>query len=138
MTTDPDSIRILVVDDMAEIRRIIAHFLRRMLFCEIEEAEDGLDGVSLLLRRQFQLVITDLSMPRMTGLEFIGFIQQRDDLRDIPVLVLTSFSDEQSHMQAMGLRARAFLQKPFSPQKLMQALAEIVPPEFIRGNIPNT
>lgn len=130
MTVTHENINVLVVDDMPEIRRIIRHVLHKSLHSYIIEAENGLDAISKMLEHPPDLIITDLSMPRMTGLEFIGFVQQREDLAHIPIIILTSQSDEQTQIQAMGLHVKAFLQKPFNPQKLMQTLNEIVPEKY--------
>lgn len=130
MTEQNGNIKVLVVDDMPEIRRIIRHVLNKSLRSYIIEAENGLDAISKLLEHHPDLIITDLAMPRMTGLEFIGFVQQRDDLAQIPIIILTSQSDEQTQIQALGLHVKAFLQKPFNPQKLLQTLTDIVPKEY--------
>ncbi len=119
-------IKILIVDDMPEIRRIIRHVLERSLHAELIEAENGLDAISKLLETKVDVIITDLSMPSMTGLEFIGFVQHRDDLKATPIVVLTSQTDERVQVQALGLNVRTFLQKPFNPQKLLNALANVV------------
>ena len=121
------TLRILVVDDMPEIRKIIRHVLEKFVHAEIDEAEDGLEAISKAMHSTPQIVITDISMPRMTGLEFIGFMQQRSELSSIPVIVLTSHTDERTQAQALGLQVRAYLQKPFNPQKLLQTLSAILP-----------
>lgn len=130
MSNSTSEYKILVVDDMPEIRRIILHVLHRSLHTIIDEAENGLEAIAKSLDMKPDLIITDLSMPRMTGMEFIGFIQQRDDFRHTPIIVLTSQSDEQTQIQALGLHVRAFLQKPFNPQALMQVLSGIVPDHY--------
>ncbi len=125
---------VLVADDMPEIRRIISHVLTHSLPVEVAEAENGLEAISVLLGHKPDLIITDLSMPGMTGMEFIGFIQSREDFADIPIIILSTQADERTQMQAQGLHVRACLQKPFNPQLMLQTIRNILLPETVREN----
>jgi len=119
--------RILLVDDTEQIRRIIIHFLNRLLRCDIYQAVDGLDGIEKMLEVKPDLIITDIVMPRMNGLEFLGFVNQHESQQDVPVIVLTSQDDENTFLQALKLNIVAFLPKPFQPESLMEILRDVVP-----------
>lgn len=123
---------VLVADDMPEIRRIISHVLTHSLPVEVAEAENGLEAISILLHRKPDLIITDLSMPGMTGMEFIGFIQSRGEFAGIPIIILSTQADERTQVQAQGLHVRACLQKPFNPQVMLQTIRDILLPEGVR------
>lgn len=123
---------VLIVDDMPELRRILAHFLQQTLYVDIVEADSGLTGIERFLEVQPDLVICDLTMPEMTGFEFLGFITRQREGAQTKIVVLTSEDDEQSRMQAAGLHAHAFLIKPFNPVSVLDTLRPILPPALFR------
>lgn len=123
---------VLIVDDMPELRRILAHFLQQTLYVDIVEAGSGLSGIERFLEVQPDLVICDLTMPEMTGFEFLGFITRQREGADARIVVLTSEDDEQSRMQAAGLHAHAFLLKPFDPVSVIDTLRPILPAALFR------
>lgn len=123
---------VLIVDDMPELRRILAHFLQQTLYVDIVEAGSGLSGIERFLEVQPDLVICDLTMPEMTGFEFLGFITRQREGGDAKIVVLTSEDDEQSRMQAAGLHAHAFLLKPFNPATVLDTLRPILPAALFR------
>ncbi len=87
----PDTgIRILVVDDMATMRRIIKGLLNQLGYKNIEEAEDGKVAFQKLKSQDFDFVITDWNMPNMTGLELVQEIRKDPELKDLPVLMVTA------------------------------------------------
>jgi CheY-like chemotaxis protein len=115
--------RILVVDDMDDVRR----GLRRMLSLAghvVEEAADGGRAVELLGREHFDLVVTDVHMPDMGGVELLRRIHQLDP--DLPVLLLSGAPDIDSAMRAVEYGALEYLEKPVSLQKLRTSAARAV------------
>jgi two-component system chemotaxis response regulator CheY len=107
--------RALVVDDQPSIRRVVRAYLEMVLKCEVREAENGVDAIKQLLASPFDLIITDLVMPEMTGLELLGYIRRHETLRRIPVIMLTSQGDETDRRKAMALGVNDYLVKPFAP-----------------------
>lgn len=105
----------LVVDDQASIRRVVRAYLETVQKCTVEEAENGLDAVKRLLVGEFDLVITDLVMPGMTGLELLGYIRRNARLRRLPVVMLTSQGDDADRRKAIALGVDDYLVKPFAP-----------------------
>jgi len=98
----PDTgIRILVVDDMATMRRIIKGLLNQLGYKNIEEAEDGKVAFQKLKSQDFDFVITDWNMPNMTGLELVQEIRKDPELKDLPVLMVTAEAKKENVLMAI-------------------------------------
>jgi two-component system, chemotaxis family, chemotaxis protein CheY len=111
--------QILVVDDSPTIRRMV----KVALGClpaplEFLEAASGLEAIERLALGVVDLIVLDLNMPDMHGLEVIGFVRAHQKYRQVPILVLTTRGDDQSRQAAMQAGANAYLTKPFAPQTL--------------------
>ena len=120
---------VLVADDSATMRRMIMAALgpRGLAF---EQADSGLGAIERITLAHVDLVILDLNMPDVHGLEVLRFIRGREALRDLPVIILTTRGDEQSRAAALAAGATLYMTKPFQPQaivaevtRLMQAAA---------------
>jgi diguanylate cyclase (GGDEF)-like protein len=111
---------ILVIDDSKTVRQEIVTLLRDMaLSDEHREAADGIDGFKALLERKVDLVICDLEMPRMDGLKFLGMMQTREELQDIPVIMLTGRGDREMKIKGLEQGACDYVTKPFDPGELV-------------------
>lgn len=115
--------RTLIVDDQASIRRVVRAYLETVQKCEVAEAVSGVDAIRLLTRSSFDLIITDLVMPEMTGLELLGYVRRHAAFRQIPVIMLTSQGDETDRRKAIALGVNDYLVKPFAPLS-MKAVVE--------------
>jgi len=109
---------ILVVDDSATIRRMVRAALQPVTDARFVEAETGLEAIERLAFAPVGLVILDLNMPDMHGLEVLRFVRGHATYRDIPVLVLTTRGDDESRAAAVAAGATAYLTKPFAPAGL--------------------
>lgn len=107
--------RALVVDDQPSIRRVVRAYLETVQKCEVAEAGNGVDAIKQLLSSKVDLIITDLVMPEMTGLELLGYVRRHQGLRHIPVIMLTSQGDETDRRKAFALGVNDYLVKPFAP-----------------------
>jgi two-component system KDP operon response regulator KdpE len=105
---------VLIVDDDPAIRRALAHELESAGY-EVEQAEDGAAALDAVDRREPDLVLTDLAMPRLDG---FGFISRLRRTRATPVLVLSVRGEEQDKVRALDLGADDFVAKPFSAAEL--------------------
>jgi len=85
---------------------------------EVVEAASGFDALRLLPRGPYDLVITDVNMPNINGLELVRFIRSSDQHRDTPVLLISTSASERDRERGLSLGANAFLAKPFSPEAL--------------------
>lgn len=117
---------VLVADDEPHIGRIIKMKLEQGPF-RVTLAYDGREALDILGREpDICLVMLDLMMPHLSGLDVLTAMRRDAKLRDIPCIILTAAGQEQQHTSAMALGANDFLTKPFSPKKLYARAAELV------------
>lgn len=115
----------LVADDEPHIGRIIKMKLEQGPF-RVTLAYDGREAMQVLEReRDIDLVLLDLMMPHLTGLDVLAAMRGDDRWRALPCIILTAAGQEQQHQRALELGASEFLTKPFSPKKLYQRAAEL-------------
>jgi two-component system alkaline phosphatase synthesis response regulator PhoP len=119
------SAHVLVADDEPHIGRIIKMKLEQGPF-RVTLAYDGREALEVLEReRDIDLVLLDLMMPHLTGLDVLAAMRGDDRWRELPCIILTAAGQEQQHQRALELGASEFLTKPFSPKKLYQRAAEL-------------
>jgi two-component system, chemotaxis family, chemotaxis protein CheY len=109
---------ILVVDDSVTIRRMVRAALQPVADARFVEAETGLEAIERLAFGPIGLIVLDLNMPDMHGLEVLRFVRAHAAYRDIPVLVLTTRGDSESRAAALAAGATVYLTKPFAPAGL--------------------
>jgi two-component system alkaline phosphatase synthesis response regulator PhoP len=116
---------VLVADDEPHIGRIIKMKLEQGPF-RVTLAYDGREALEVLEREQdITLVLLDLMMPHLTGLDVLATMRNDERWRTLPCIILTAAGQEQQHQRALELGASEFLTKPFSPKKLYQRAAEL-------------
>jgi CheY-like chemotaxis protein len=116
---------VLVADDEPHIGRIIKMKLEQGPF-RVTLAYDGQEAIDLLEREQdIDLVLLDLMMPNLSGLDVLARIRSTERLKHLPCIILTAAGQEAQHQKAMELGATEFLTKPFSPKKLYARTAEL-------------
>jgi two-component system, chemotaxis family, chemotaxis protein CheY len=108
---------VLVADDSATMRRMIMAALGPSGVA-FEQADSGLGAIERVTLAPVDLVILDLNMPDVHGLEVLKFIRGRDSLRDLPVIILTTRGDPQSRTAALEAGATLYMTKPFQPQAI--------------------
>jgi two-component system chemotaxis response regulator CheY len=111
---------ILIVDDSPTIRRMVAASLQGIENVVFHEAANGLEAIEILARESLSLMILDLNMPDMHGLEVLDFVRAHEPYRRIPVIVLTTKYDAESRKAAMESGASRYLTKPFDPVALRE------------------
>jgi two-component system chemotaxis response regulator CheY len=109
---------ILIVDDSPTIRRMV-RASPTPIGADFIEASSGLEAIEQLALGQIQLMVLDLNMPDMHGLEVLGFVRANQKFQQLPVLVLTTRDDPSSRTAAMQAGATSYLTKPFTPQALL-------------------
>jgi two-component system, chemotaxis family, chemotaxis protein CheY len=121
---------VLVVDDSAAIRKIMQRVLRQigMAIRTIHEAGDGQEAVELLANHQVNLVLTDINMPRMDGLQLLASLKGSPQWRDIPVVMITTEGGETKVAEAVKLGAVGYVRKPFTADQIKEKLAGILEP----------
>jgi two-component system chemotaxis response regulator CheY len=119
--------QILVVDDSPTIRRMVKASLAQLPdSVEFVEAASGLEAIERLGLGAVDLIVLDLNMPDMHGLEVLGFVRSHQRYRLLPVLVLTTRGDDESRTAALAAGATAYLTKPFTPQSLADVAAQLL------------
>jgi two-component system chemotaxis response regulator CheY len=110
--------QILIVDDSPTIRRMVQASLAGLSKPSFVEAASGLEAIERLALSDVHLMVLDLNMPDMHGLEVLAFLRNQPKYRALPVVVLTTRGDDASREAAMQAGASAFMTKPFAPQTL--------------------
>lgn len=117
---------ILLVDDSPTIRRMVRAALAGIGDVDFAEAGSGLEALETLAVQPVRMMVLDLNMPDMHGLDVLRFVRGHQHSRDLPVLVLTTRGDEQSRDLVMQAGASAYMTKPFSPAALAAAAQELL------------
>jgi two-component system chemotaxis response regulator CheY len=119
--------KILVADDLAAMRISIRNMLQLLGFTNIVLVEDGVDALEKLREGNFDFVIADINMPKMTGLELLEQIKADVSLKDIPVLFITAESEKENIIQAIQTGVNNYILKPFTVAVLQQKIDELFP-----------
>ena len=110
---------ILVVEDSATMRSLIASTLEEIdPAVKIVEASSGFEALRLLPRGGFDLIVTDINMPDINGLELVSFVKKNPAYSSIPLIIVSTESSERDREKGLELGADAYLVKPFSPEDL--------------------
>jgi two-component system chemotaxis response regulator CheY len=110
---------VLVIDDSRTFRVMVTFAIKKFTrFNKPVEAADGLEALEAMAKNDIELVICDINMPNMDGLEFVKTIRADDNYKDIPVIMLTTEGADESRQKAMDVGASSYLQKPFKPNEL--------------------
>jgi len=117
---------LLIVDDSTTIRRMVRASLAPLAL-DVIEASSGLEAIEQLAVGSVQLMVLDLNMPDMHGLEVLGFVRANQRFQKLPVIVLTSRDDEPSRAAALAAGATLYLTKPFKPQALLAEARKLLP-----------
>ena len=121
---------ILVVDDSAAIRKILQRVLRQtgMAIRAVHEAGDGQEALALLAERSVDLILTDINMPKMDGLQLLASLKASAQSRNIPVVMITTEGGETKVAEAVKLGAAGYVRKPFTADQIKEKLAGILEP----------
>lgn len=118
--------KILIVEDKFAIRALVRGLLKGPGY-DFVEAEDGAQGLRLARRERPDLVISDVEMPQMNGLELCRFLRSDPALRRVPVVLLTSRTDDRTREDAARVGATAFMNKPIEADLLEAKVRELLP-----------
>jgi two-component system chemotaxis response regulator CheY len=119
--------RILIVEDSATMRSLLASTLEDLgIPVKITSVESGFEALKILPREQFDLVVTDINMPDINGLELVSFVKNNERYRSIPLVIVSTESSERDRDKGMGLGADAYLFKPFEPEALREVARDLL------------
>jgi two-component system, chemotaxis family, chemotaxis protein CheY len=121
---------ILVVDDSAAIRKILTRVLRQtgMAIQTIHEAGDGQDALAVMAQHRIDLVLSDINMPKMDGLQLLASLKASPQWRSIPVVMITTEGGETKVAEAVRLGAAGYVRKPFTADQIKEKLVGILEP----------
>jgi signal transduction histidine kinase/class 3 adenylate cyclase/CheY-like chemotaxis protein len=117
--------RILVVDDNSDLRTYISGILRQQGY-QVFTARNGAEGYQLAFAQSPHLIITDLMMPKVSGLEMIQMIRNDEALQGIPIVLLTAKADEDTHLEGLERGADGYLSKPFNDRMLLAEVRNLL------------
>jgi two-component system, chemotaxis family, chemotaxis protein CheY len=119
--------RLLIVDDSKLMRDLVAACLRPLGEVAFEFAASGLEALERLALACFDLIVLDYNMPDVDGLEVIEFVRAQDQLRALPILIVTTRGDDENRSRLLAAGASGFLPKPFAPQQILEAVRGLLP-----------
>ncbi|SMC19445.1 two-component system, chemotaxis family, response regulator CheY [Desulfacinum hydrothermale DSM 13146] len=117
---------VLIVDDSRSMRNVIKKVLKisGLELGDILEAGNGREALDRLGEAWVDLILSDVNMPEMDGIEFLRALSQHEDFRDVPVVLVTTESNEKRLEEAMALGAKGYLRKPFQPEDVRSLVLE--------------
>jgi two-component system chemotaxis response regulator CheY len=136
--------RVLIVEDSISARAFVRAVLEAAEFavalggCEVVEASSGFEAMRFLPRGPYDLIVTDINMADINGLELVRFIRKSEHHRTTPLLIISTLRAEQDVERGLALGADAYLAKPFTPEQLRAACGKLLgpPPEAVRTSEP--
>jgi len=119
--------RILIVEDSPTMRSLLTASLEGLEGAvKITEAGSGFEALRELPRATYDLVVTDINMPDINGLELVSFVKNNDAYRDIPLIIVSTEGSERDREKGLGLGANAYLAKPFEPDVLVETARDLL------------
>ncbi len=119
---------VLIVDDSAAIRKILQRVLRQadVPLGEVYEAADGLDALKVLDTQKVSLVLADINMPNMDGLQLLRKLKEDEQWKNLPVIMVTTEGGQAKVMAAAELGAAGYIRKPFTADQIRHTLASFL------------
>ena len=118
---------VLIVDDSATMRKIIMRGIRQagIEVADFKEASDGVEGMKAVEAGKFDLILSDVNMPNMNGLDFIKAVTQKLGTPP-PIVMITTEGSEEIVKEALSRGAKGYLKKPFTPEKIQEVLGPLL------------
>jgi len=123
-----DNISVLIVDDSSVMRKIVERSLRQagIEIGEVLEAGNGLEALAVLNERKVNLVLCDINMPAMDGLEFVKQLPRVENAKGVPVVMITTEGSEGHVVQALSAGARGYIRKPFTADQVKEHILPVL------------
>jgi len=118
--------RILIVEDSPTMRQLLVFALKRLKGAEMVEAQDGMDGLRKVSSDHFDLALIDINMPVMDGLKLIRLIRGEDNLKQMPIVVITTEGAKEDCERALALGANEYLTKPIQSNRVLQVVRSLL------------
>ena len=123
-----DNITVLIVDDSSVMRKIVERSLRQagIQIGQVFEAGNGLEALAVLNERKVNLVLCDINMPGMDGLEFVKQLPGVENAKGVPVVMITTEGSEGHVVQALSAGARGYIRKPFTADQVKDHILPVL------------
>src|SRR5690348_9148379 len=121
-----ERLRVLVVEDSAAMRSFVTAALEQGGPFDVTTAQSGFEALRVLPRMQFDLIITDINMPDINGLELVKFVRESEKHRTTPLVLISTDSRAADRERGMKLGANAYVVKPFEPQQLIDVVSQVM------------
>jgi len=118
--------RFLIVDDSSTMRRIIINTLNKLGHQDVAEAGNGREGLDRLTAGPVDLIITDWNMPEMSGIDFIRTVRSMPDIKDTPVLMITTNAAKDDIVEALKAGVNSYMVKPFTPDIMKEKIEAVL------------
>lgn len=118
--------KVLIVEDSAAMRSMIAAAMDRLSDIATIEVSGGLEALRRLPTEPVDLVITDINMPDINGLELIAFLRKHERYQKIPIIIVSSEAKATDRERGMALGANAYVVKPFAPEQLAEQVTRLL------------
>jgi two-component system chemotaxis response regulator CheY len=119
--------RILIVEDSPTMRALLNSALEGLeVPVKITEASSGFEALRCLPRENFDLIVTDINMPDINGLELVSFVKSNGSYRSIPLIIVSTEGSERDRERGLELGADAYLVKPFEPENLREVVVDLL------------
>jgi two-component system, chemotaxis family, chemotaxis protein CheY len=121
-------IDVLIVDDSAAIRKILLRVLSQteVEFGQVHEAGDGVEALNVLKDKKVGLILSDINMPNMDGLQLLSQLKSQDAYKAVPVIMITTEGNQKKVMEAVQLGAAGYVRKPFTAEQIKEKLTGLV------------
>jgi two-component system chemotaxis response regulator CheY len=121
-------VNVLIVDDSAAIRKILQRVLAQasVPITQVFEAGDGQEALNVLKDNRIGLILSDINMPNMDGLQFLSHVRGVEEWKAIPVVMITTEGSHARVMEAVQLGASGYVRKPFTPDQIKEKLAGLI------------
>ena len=123
-----NALRILIVDDSSVMRKIIDRSLRQagLEIKEVFEASNGVEALARMQQTRVDLILSDINMPAMDGLELVRQFQAVENAKGVPIVMITTEAGESHVVQALSSGARGYIRKPFSPDQIKERIIPLL------------
>jgi two-component system chemotaxis response regulator CheY len=118
--------RVLVVDDSSTTRALIVSTIEEMEGFETIEAPNGFEALKRIPQQPLDLIVTDINMPDINGLEIVHFVKHHPDFRSIPMIIVSTEGSDEDVKRGLDLGASAYVKKPFEPEQLKSTIRRLI------------
>ncbi len=118
--------KVMVVEDSSTMRSLIVDTIEDLTGYEAVEVKNGIEALKTLPTQKFDLIITDINMPNINGLEVVSFVKGHPEYKSIPMIIVSTEQGEKEIQKGLALGASEYLTKPFLPENLKKVIQKVM------------